>query len=235
MKSPSLLNRPARACLHWLPVGAVLAGVVVFFLAGCAVPEGLELPRTPVPVYAPVNHVGVGVLPPDLRRVVLLPVCGGGLVDGEVAASLDPIFLAGLQKQMRFEVVPVSREWCRRYFGASEFSSSGALPHDFLARLARDVAVDGVMFLDLTAYRDHRPLGLGLRAKLAVAKDSQLLWGFDEILSVADPAVAAGAREFVRAANPPGQPVDLSPSALQSPSRFAAYVAATAFGTLPPR
>lgn len=236
MIAPQPVSRPTLSLLNWLPLGAVLAALVAFFLSGCAVlPEGLEMPRAAVPPYVPVNHVGLGALPPELRRVVLLPVAGGALLDPETAAGLDPIFLNGLQRQMRFEVVPVSREWCRRYFGASEFSSVGVLPHDFLPRLANDFAANGVMFVDVTAYRDHRPLGLGIRAKLALVSDSSLVWGFDEILSVADPAVASGAREYVRTANPPGQPVDLSPSALQSPSRFAAYAASTIFSTLPPR
>ena len=236
MTPPNSLSRPNLAVLNWLPLGALLAALVVFCLSGCAgLSENLDLARVAVPPYQPVNHVGLAVLPSDLRRVALLPVCAGRLVDPETAASLDPIFLNGLQRQMRFEVVPVSRDWCRRYFGSTEFSSVGVLPRDFVTRIATDFAVNGVMFVDLTAYRDDRPLGLGIRAKLALTADASVAWGFDEILSAADPAVASGARAYVRAANPPGQPVDLSPSALQSPSRFAAYAAATIFGTLPPR
>lgn len=226
--------------LNWLPAAALLLVAVALLLGGCArLPESLDFAgrNNPAPVapYQPVNHVGIVSLPMELRRVVLLPVCGGDFIPSEVAAGLDPVFAEALQRQARFEVVPVSRAWCRRYFGVDEFSSAAALPHDFLARLAREHAADGVVFVDVTTYSDLRPLSLGVRIKLALFDGPRVVWTYDEILSTADPAIAAGAKAYVRGHAAPGLPVDLSPSALQSPSRFAAYVASTAFGTLPPR
>lgn len=231
---------PTLQVLNWAPVVAVLALVVTVLLTGCYSPPArvavqIETAASPVPPHAPVNHVGVAHLPPEVRRVVLLPVSGGALVTPEAAAALDPLFAAALQRRMRFEVVPVSRAWCRRYFGADEFSSAAALPHDFLTRLATDHAADAVLFVDVTAYRDHRPLTLGLRAKLAAVAGPRLLWSYDEILSTDDAAVAARAREYARATARPDGPVDLSHGVRQSPSRFAAFAADTVFGTLPPR
>jgi len=92
-----------------------------------------------------------------------------------------------------------------------------------------------VLFVDVTAYQDNRPLTFGVRAKLATVDGPRVIWTYDEILSAADPAVAGSAQAHARAAAPAGLPVDISSSALQSPSRFAAYVADTVFGTLPPR
>jgi len=231
---------PTLQILNWTPVIAAIALIISIFLTGCYIPPKLvavqiETGVKPEPRHAPVNHVGVARLPAEVRRVVLLPVSGGALVTPEAAAALDPVFAAALQRRMRFEVVPVSRAWCRRYFGADEFSSAAALPHDFLTRLATDHAADAVLLVDVTAYRDHRPLTLGLRAKLATVAGPRLLWSYDEILSTADAAVAAGAREYARANARAGGPVDLSHSVLQSPSRFAAFAADTVFGTLPPR
>jgi hypothetical protein len=232
---------PTLQVLNWLPVFAVLAFVAVVLLAGCcSVPAADEEPiaasvRPEPPRPATVNHVGVNRLPPEVRRVVLLPVSGGSLVTPEAAAALDPVFAEALQRKLRFEVVPVSRDWCRRYFGARDFSSAAALPYDFLARLGADHAADAVLFVDVTAYRDHRPLTLGLRAKLATIAGPRLLWSYDEILTTDDAALAASALEHARANARAGLPVDLSPGVLQSPSRFAAFAADTVFSTLPPR
>jgi hypothetical protein len=235
-------GRPQGTALHllnWLPAGALLLVLLALLLGGCASwPESIEIPVRPAaaePHTMPVNYTGVASLPPEIRRVVLLPVSGNGVVTPETAAALDPVFAAALQRQMRFEVVSVSRDWCRRYFGAEEFSSAAALPHDFLTRLAQDHAADAVLFVDVTAYCDHRPLALGVRAKLARVAGPWLVWSIDEILSTDDPAVAAAAQLYARNNAPAGLPVDVSASALQSPSRFAAYVAASVFGTLPPR
>lgn len=234
-----MMNRFFLRFLNWTPVVAVLALALAVFLSGCAEVPALEVrlrKRTaPELAYVPANHLGTVSLPPGLRRVVLLPVSGGDGMTPETAAGLDPVFAAALQRQMRFEVVPVSRDWCRRYFGADEFSSAAALPHDFLARLGEDHAADAVLFVDVTAYRDHRPLALGVRAKLATVAGPQLVWSYDEILSNASPAVAASAQAHARAAGSASLPVDLSHGVLQSPSRFATYVADTVFRTLPPR
>lgn len=181
------------------------------------------------------NHVGVLRLPPEVRRVVLLPVSGGALITPEAAAELDRSFVTALQRQVRFEVVPVARAWCRRFFGADDFSSVAALPHDLLARLATEHAADAVLFVDVTAYRDFRPLAIGVRAKLATFDGPKILWSYDELLSAENPAIAAGALAHARTARASGLPVDLGATGLQSPSRFAAYVADTVFGTLPPR
>jgi hypothetical protein len=156
------MNRLSPRCLNWVPVFAVLALVIVVLLTGCSsLPEQvavrIETEAKPEPRHAPVNHVGVAHLPPEVRRVVLLPVSGGALLTPEAAAALDPVFAAALQRRMRFEVVPVSRAWCRRYFGAEEFSSAAALPHDFLARLGADHAADGVLFVDVTCAPSSRP------------------------------------------------------------------------------
>lgn len=233
-----MMHRFFLRFLNWTPVVAVLALALAVFLNGCAAVPTLEVrlrKQVAEPAHIPANHLGVASLPPELRRVVLLPVSGGDTMTPETAAGLDPVFAAALQRRMRFEVVPVSRAWCRRYFGADDFSSAAALPHDFLARLGEDHAADAVLFIDVTAYRDHRPLALGVRAKLATVTGPRLVWSYDEILSNASPAVAASAQARARAIGSASLPVDLSPSALQSPSRFAAYVADAVFGTLPPR
>jgi hypothetical protein len=210
---------------------AVIAALI--FSAGCATPVFND-PARGGPFFTPTNHNGVSSLPSDLRRVMVLPLSAGGVTTPEMAAALDPVFATALQKENRFEVVILSREDCRRRFGVEELPSSTVLPRDFMANLRRDYAVDAVLFVDLTAFSAYRPLSLGVRAKLASAEDVRLLWNFDNVFSAADAAVANSARRHLLKQDRSAAPADLSPAVLQSPARFAGYVAAATFATLPP-
>jgi hypothetical protein len=201
-------------------------------LAGCAEPAFYDSARTG-PFFVPQNVAGEPSLG-GLRRVVLLPLCGGTLAPEETLAALDPVVAAALQAENRFEVVPLSRAECRRKFRVAEFSSAGALPHDFLETLRRDFAADAVLMVDLTGFRAYRPLSLGLRAKLAALDGKRLVWTFDNLFSAEDPAVANSVRRHQLGSDRGGVPTDLSAGALQSPTRFAGYAAAAMFGTLPP-
>ena len=185
--------------------------------------------------FKPTNVRGVAQLPRTIRRVVVLPLAGGLIVSPETAQALEEVFAAELQKQLRFEVVRLTRSDCQQRFGQSEYASVATLPADFLPALARAYAADAVLLIDLTAYRGYRPLQLGVRAKLVTITNPQWLWTFDEIFSADDPGVVKSVRYFYRAAAAVDSPVDLRSGALQSPTKFAAYVAAAIFATLPPR
>jgi hypothetical protein len=210
-----------------------LAGSALAFFAGCMTPS-FDDPARLGPFFTPQNHVGEPSLG-GMRRVVLLPVCGGTLAPVETVAGLDPVVAAALSRQNRFEVVVFSRDDFRHRFHVEEISSSGALPHDLIATLRRDFAADGVIFVDLTVFRAYRPLALGLRAKLATLDGAaRLVWTFDNIFSADDPAVANAARHHFIGADRGGVPADLTPGVLQSPARFADYAADAMFATLPP-
>ncbi|HYC71887.1 MAG TPA: hypothetical protein VEB66_11810 [Opitutaceae bacterium] len=201
-------------------------------MAGCASPRTLLSRRAAAGDYAPANVAAEPALPADLRRVAVLPVHGPGESE-RAAIALDPVVAVALQRQARFEVVTVSRADCRRWFGAPSFASTGALPHDLLAEIARRHQADAVLFVDLTAERSYRPLLLGLRAKLATARDTRIVWAVDEIVSADQPAVAAGMSRA--AASTKGSVSATILDSIQSPSRFAAYVSDALFRTLPPR
>lgn len=212
---------------------ALLAALL--WLGGC---ETVPAPDDPVrfgPFYQPRNFSGAPALPADIRRVVILPVSADGVVPIETALTLDRVFTAALHQQERFEVVRLGREDCSRWFGAGALASTAPLPHGFLDHLAAHFAADAVLFIDLTAYRAYRPQAIGLRAKLATVRDIRLLWNFDEIISADDPTVANSARRRYLRTDRATQPLDLSASALQSPSRFATFAAEAMFATLPPR
>jgi len=205
-------------------LASLCAFLAAGLLAGCA---SFTLEEEPLP-YVPRNYAGDPQLPPTVRRVVLLPVAGPA--GGARLEDLDAALLTALQQAQRFEVVPLARATCRRRYGAESFNSAAALPHDFLAQLAREHAADAVLFVDLTTQRVYPPLALGFRARLATVDDVRLVWTFDEVIAADDPAVVVAVR---RRQYQPGNPVDFGPATLQSPARFGAYAAETMFSTLP--
>lgn len=217
------------------PLLCLCASAALLLATGCeTVPGRYDAVHTG-PFYQPRNVVGEKQLPTDVRRVVVLPTATASVAPSETGETLDAVMVAALQKQQRFEVVRLTRDECRRWFGAEAYSSADALPHGLLEQLARRFAADAVMFVDLTVYQPYRPQTIGLRAKLATVREVRLLWSFDEVISAREPAVANSARRPFLKTDRGGQPLDLSPAALQSPSRFAAFAAETMFATLPPR
>ena len=225
---PAAYRPGAQATL----IFAAFALALLFLASGCMHPGPTDPARTG-PFFSPTNFRGEASLG-GVRRVVLLPLDGGAVAPPEFAADLDSVFSSALQQCQRFEVVTLSREECRRRFHADSLSSTSALPHDLLAALKREFAAEAVMFVDLTAFQAYRPLVLGLRAKLATIDGSRLVWTFDHVFTAADPAVANSARRAFLSADHGDVPADLTPSVLQSPSKFASYAAAAMFETLPP-
>jgi len=200
-------------------------------VAGCTQPGHFDRSRTG-PLFTPTNVHAEPSLG-GLRRVAVLPMWSGEVAPAETAAELDPVVVLALQQQKRFEVTPVPRAWMRRRFRAEAVSSASALPHDLLAALKRDFAADAVLFIDLTTYQAYRPLGLGVRAKLAPIDGSRLIWSFDEVFLADHAPVANAARNHFLELDDQ-TPVDMTQGVLQSPTRFAQYVTAAMFATLPP-
>lgn len=149
-------------------------------------------------------------------------------------SALDPVLISALQLQNRFEVVPLTREECRRYFQSDEISSVSEIPANLMPVLKREYAADAVLFIDLTVYRAYHPLAIGLRAKLASVGDAHLIWTFDNVFSADDPAVADSAVRYLKSRDKGGLPPDLIAVDLESPLRFGAYASASMFATLPP-
>jgi len=204
-------------------------------LSACAGLKAFQDPVKAGPFYAPKNFSGDPVMPAGIRRVVLLPVHTEGIATPETAASIDLALVSALQRQARFEVVVLTREESVRWFGAAEFASTEALPPGYLPKLAAKFAADAVLFVDLTVYAPYRPMVIGFRAKLATVQEVRLVWTFDEVVSAGDPTVANRARHEFLQTDRGSQPVDLSPTVLQNPSRFANFVAGAMFQTLPSR
>jgi hypothetical protein len=200
---------------------------------GCAFLE-IELPPPAAPAYAPANFQAEPRLPAEVRRVAVLPAHGGDVADPESAAALDPVLVTALQRQVRFEVVTIARDDCRRMFGAPSFGSTAALPPGFLEKIAATYAVDAVLFTDITVYQPYRPQTLGLRAKLATVRDVRLIWSFDEVFSGGTAAMRTSIDNYYEGTDKSAG-IDASSTVLQSPTRFGAVSADLMFKTLPPR
>lgn len=205
-------------------------------LGGCKTVESAFDPARVGPRHAADNHAGIPQLPETIRRVLLLPLSGGTVATEETTASFDAIFSSALQRENRFEVVALTRAECLGALGAAEFRSTSALPHGFLAKVRERYAADAVMFVDLTVLRSYRPLSMGIRAKLATTADEvALVWTFDNVFSADEPEVVNSARRHYLKSQDGMVPVDRSDAVLQSPSRYATYVAEATFATLPHR
>ena len=203
-------------------------------LTGCQ-----QLPKVSVdwhggPFFAPTNFSGVPLLPAEVRRVAVLPLAGLEGLPPETVATLETTLRAALLAEGRFEVVVVRRELVHELAGRAAVAASDQLPAPLFARIAREYSADAVLLVDITHYRPYAPLALGVRAKLAFCDSNHaIFWACDTLFDSRDPAVANSARRH--ATGGASGVVDAGPVALQSPSRFAAYVFADVFACLPPR
>lgn len=186
-------------------------------------------------LFQPSNYQGVPSLPSDIQRVVVLPTAGDGLLGEESLQSLDDVIVKALNQTRRFECVPVSREVCARYTRQRSVRSVDMLPYDFFPKLANEYGAGAVLFVDITHYNAYPPLAIGFRSKLVRLDNRTILWSFDETFAANLPEVARAARQFWQETTQTDSPANLGTSALQSPSRFAAYVVHSAFSTLPQR
>lgn len=202
-------------------------------LSGCrTVHQEWDVPTGPA--FRPTNFSSVGAIPAQVRRVAVLPLHA----EAWEATTIRPVeaaFVSELQKFERFEVVSVSRVQMREEFGAESVISSAALPADVLARLRASQGADAILFQDLTHYAPYQPISIGVRAKLVSTIDGTVLWSFDTLFDGAQPSVAVAARGYYLTQGRPAHPLENSSGIMQSPSRFAKYVAHAMFGTLPPR
>lgn len=166
-----------------------------------------------------------------MRRVAMLPLYfdhpGAGISD------MEQSFQSELAKTGTLEIVPISHTELETEFGQRQFVSVEKLPADLLAKLAAKYDADGVMFTDVTQYFPYRPISIGIRAKLVDAHSGEIRWAFDHVFDSGNPQVAAAAKQFYLEQSFDNSPLkgDGSPI-LQSPSRFAKFVARETYRSL---
>ena len=206
-------------------------------LVGCSVlpkPDG----AVAGPFYTPNNVKAIAQIPTAVRRVIVLPVAGGPTLTEETLLKLDAICQGELTRTAKFEVVPLSRDTLAEITGVRQISSVDKLPAvliDKLFNIYNHYGADAILFIDVTTYSPYPPLVLGLRTKLAQVTDGEIIWAADNVFAAAEPAVANSARHHALTLGSDHGLADLSHTILQNPQRFAGYVAAATFLTLPPR
>lgn len=215
------------------PIGLITLSTA---LCGCqSAPLSLSLLQRS---YRPDN---VFVYPPklsmNLQRVAVLPLAAETAANNlpEGCAALTPVLWDQLVKTKRFEVVTVDPARLQGGTGQANWIGFENLPPDFLAFLRREYGCDAVLFAELTAYRAYAPLAVGWRLKLVDARSGQIIWSADEVFDAARPDVAAGVQRFTNhgLTLPFGR--EESWVAINSPSQFGRYSAATLLDTLPVR
>ncbi|MBK9991786.1 MAG: hypothetical protein IPP19_13890 [Verrucomicrobia bacterium] len=208
-------------------------------LAGCA---SLPLPKRDGaivgPYFTPANVKTLAKMPAEVRRIVILPVAGGPTLTEETLLTLDSVCQSELNRTGRFEVVPLTRDALAAISGLRQISSVERLPIallDKLLNIYNTYGADAILFIDVTTYSPYPPLKLGLRTKLARVSDGEIIWAADNVFNAAEPRVANSARHHAEGLGTDRGRTDLSHTILQNPQRFAGYVAAATFVTLPPR
>jgi hypothetical protein len=209
--------------------------LLLALLTGCHTPPAL--PRLG-PRYHPSNvYLRSPLLPPDIRRVALLPIAPS--VQSEAfQAGIDnyqPLLESELDKAKRFDVVVVSPALLARLTGQPRWTGEEKLTADFFDKLHDETGCQAVFFAELTRYQPYQPLAVGWKLNLVADADKASLWSADEVFDAGNGEVADSARDYeekdVRYEGALADPDAI----LSSPSRFGQYTLHALLLTLPAR
>ncbi len=184
--------------------------------------------------FVPQNLYPTERLPAYLNRVAVLP-CYYPDEDSTLLNFVDEVFNQELAQERIFETIVLDTDFMKRNFGVRRFSSSEALPENFLKNLESLTAVNAVLFTDLSSYKPYKPISLSVRSKLVDVKSGEFLWAIDETFDAGHASVIVGASGYQRSSQVRALSEKTSGSALHSPRVFTKYVASTIFSTLPMR
>jgi hypothetical protein len=223
-------RRIARGFSNRFFVSLVPAAIL---LAGCASTKSAWNLSRESP-FEPTNYSAPGPIPQSVRRVAVLPMHTAKWNHDDVQA-VENAFARELNQFNLFEVIPVARQSMVAQFGLESYMSSAALPADFLQQISMKLGVDAVLFTDLTDFSPYQPISIGIRSKLVSTVDGRALWSFDTIFDAARPDVQAAVSRYHSVLSRPAYPLEDSAAIMQSPSRFAKYVAHATYETIPSR
>jgi hypothetical protein len=206
-------------------------------LAGCKLlPHSFE--RATATPYRPTNvYVRQPALPENLRRVAVLPVPKNRQDPNHVAGveMLEPVFRAEFARNQSFEVISVSPEDVKTLNSGKDIKPEEPIDPEFLDRLMKATACDGVLFVGLTDFRAYPPLRVGWKTRLIDCRERMTWWSVDEVIDAGMDSVVAGAQAYGRnGLNAPNPLLD-DGGVLQSPRRFGQYASSLVVRTLPGR
>ena len=236
---------PGRFCLETSPVPADNSPVKILrysccllavLLLGCA--SSARTRQLLVKPYVPQNvYSAAPTLPIFWDRVAVLPLASNPAesLNTEAVEVLQPIWLAELRHQARFEVVPVTATDLQVWTGQTSWRAQEVLPPKFLELVREKTGCRAVLFGEITAYRPYPPLRIGWSARLVDVADAKSAWAIDEVFDAGDPSVMAAAEAYARQSIQPSLTSSEDPSLLRSPRRFGQYAANAVTATLPAR
>lgn len=219
--------------------------LVAFLFAGCS-----TIPHPVLAKYQPTNiYRNVEVLPPNIKRVVVLPlaVLDSTTLLNAGAETLQSSVYTELEKTKKFEVIAVSSEQLRQLTGRDTWKAGERLPVDFFPRLRQEIGSDAVLFSELTSYQPYPPITIGWKLTLVTSSNwrslapesakvtPEILWSADEVFNAGNPEVANAAEAFSNRNHRNEAPIADSSSIFSSPVRFGQYTLNALFETLPAR
>lgn len=219
----SLAGKRARCFTKvcgWLAVALMFGGGM----------QAADLPPENVFAWPP-------ALPPELKRVVLLPIAADA-PDANLSAgceSLQSVLFDELVRTEKFEVVSVRPEHLRASSGRTRWTGTEKLPKEFFDSLQREYSCDAVLFCELTGYHAYAPLSIGWRLKLVNASTHEIIWAADQAYDANQPETAQKALKFLINRSPSGKKEEIRWRSLNSPRQFGSYTAAAILSRLPAR
>jgi len=206
---------------------------IIMFFTSCRKFEQEKVIAVAEP-YTPKNLYPIERLPTYFNRVALMP-CFYPDSASSLLDFADQTFYRELSQARIFEVVQISPRLCMELFGKPRFSSSHALPNNFMEILATQTQANGVAFIDLHSYKAYKPMSLGVRCKLVDIKSGDFMWAIDETIDAGDASVIVAANHFQRGKHVNALSAKTAGSVLQSPRLFTKFAAQAVFATLPVR
>ena len=180
------------------------------------------------------NNVFRPTLPPNIRRVAVLP-----LVIDEAnwqadagRTELEPVFHHELAKVKAFELRVLTPEEVKQLTGWSYWTGDERLPMDFFSKLQEMFGCDAVLFSQLRPHHAYKPMVVGWRFKLVDVQNHAVIWAADEVFDASDRAVARAAEQYWENRSDGIRRVD-SEGVLISPRRFSQYTLCALLETLP--
>lgn len=176
-------------------------------------------------------------LPPDLRKVAVLPITGNEHNSFSVHGRevLHPVLVTELGKTARFETTLVTREQLRQWTGKEQSRAEDELPPEFLKTLRERTGADAILFIHLFQYSPYPPLMIGWQMKLVKTTEAEIIWAADEIFDSSEPTVSNSARRYAKSHLKSNPVLEDTQSILIQPSRFGQFTAQVVLNTLPVR
>jgi len=205
-------------------------------LSGCTSPRlERELSDRPMgKAYQPVNIFADPVLSAEFQTVLVLPFAKTGL-SFEWMPAVESAMISSLRKAGRFNIVVLPAEALYDLTGSHEIPMASPVPASVLEVAWQQYQADGVLQMEVTAFRPYKPMEIGVQGRLFQTAGNRVIWSCDEFFDAGNQAVVTGARKYAETYLDQRYPLQSSYSALLTPQRFGGYVGHVLFETLPVR